>query len=264
MLKDRVISGVLGAPVVLLLTWLGGWPLACLVGAISLAGVWELVGLFERRGVRARRALAMGASAAIIAGATGRDFTVQGIVLAVVTLVAMGIEVFQDSTNIGAPLVTVFCVIYVPFLLSFLLRLRTLSAVYALLVVLCTWATDTAAYFVGIRFGKRRVLPNISPRKSVEGAVGGVVAAVVTAMVVAHVAGIPYSSLLAALLGGLIGVGAELGDLAESAIKRFCGAKDSGQIIPGHGGVLDRFDSMIFSAPVAYIVLQLLTGYLVP
>lgn len=260
MLKQRVMSGVVGAPVVLALAWLGGWPLCFLVGAISVVGVWELLQLFAQRGVRSGALVPLAASGALVVSAMHGDFVIQMLVLAMVPVVAMGVEVFRDSKDLGAPLVTVFSAVYVPFLLSFMLRIRAVSAGYALLLVLCTWATDTGAYFVGTKLGRHRVLPNISPKKSVEGAVGGFAASIVTAVLVAQAMG-TNAKLGMALLGVVIAIGAELGDLAESAIKRFCGAKDSGHLIPGHGGVLDRFDSMIFAAPVAYIVLRLLMAH---
>ncbi len=116
---------------------------------------------------------------------------------------------------------------------------------WAFLVLGATWATDVVAYFVGSLAGKRRIAPGISPGKTWEGAVSGVIAASGAAYGLSRLWGM--DPLFALMAGALLGVAAELGDLVESALKRFAGVKDSGKIIPGHGGVLDRFDSLLFS-----------------
>ena len=126
-------------------------------------------------------------------------------------------------------------------------------------LLIATWAADVFAFFVGVRWGKRRLIPHVSPGKSVEGWLGGLVgAAVVTAAAAYFLVPEFLHPLEAVLIGTLIGVAGPLGDLFESMVKRTFGAKDSSRIIPGHGGVLDRIDSLLFTVPLAHVLFTLL------
>lgn len=119
-----------------------------------------------------------------------------------------------------------------------------------------TWASDTFAYFTGCSFGKRKLCEAISPKKTIEGFLGGVVGTVLSVAAVGYFFSLPLIPM--AFLGFIIAIVATMGDLVESAVKRYTGIKDSGNIIPGHGGVLDRFDSVMFSVPFVYYVVRLL------
>ena len=124
-----------------------------------------------------------------------------------------------------------------------------------LFVAACVWATDTFAYFAGRSFGKRKLAPKLSPGKTVEGFVGGLLGAMLTGGLFAAWIHLPLIAGLA--IGGMAGVVGPLGDLFESALKRELGLKDFGRVMPGHGGILDRFDSLLFVAPLAYLMLQI-------
>lgn len=161
---------------------------------------------------------------------------------------------------------TVFGVMYVPLLLAFFVALRmylpetavlpaapflSQGAGYVYLAFIGTWASDTFAYFIGSRWGRRKLCPEISPGKTVEGALGGLGGTLlVVGWLGSSFAGLQLEQAL--LLGGLIGVAAPIGDLVESRLKRYAGVKDSGTILPGHGGMLDRIDSLLFVLPVVY------------
>lgn len=126
-----------------------------------------------------------------------------------------------------------------------------LGAKMVLLVCLLVWAADTGAYFAGKNFGKRKMAPSVSPNKTVEGLIGGVIAAVTVTLTAAHYFSIPFSSLvMLGLVALLTSFASVLGDLAESMFKRVAGVKDSGSILPGHGGILDRIDSLTAAFPV--------------
>ena len=119
------------------------------------------------------------------------------------------------------------------------------------LLFICTWSSDTFAYFVGVAIGSHKLASSISPKKTVEGFIGGVLGTMAMAVLIGHVCfAFPFVEM--AVLGFILAIVATLGDLVESVIKRFAGVKDSGILLPGHGGMLDRFDSILFTAPVFY------------
>ena len=123
------------------------------------------------------------------------------------------------------------------------------------LAFLGTWASDTFAYFTGFFFGRHKLCPDISPKKTMEGFAGGVIGTVLVTAGIGYICS--FSILHTAVLGVLIALTATLGDLVESSIKRYTGIKDSGSLIPGHGGVLDRFDSIMFTVPLVYYYVQI-------
>ena len=153
-----------------------------------------------------------------------------------------------------------FGVIYVAFMISYMYKVRAMeNGIYIVwLILIASWGNDTFAYFTGVLLGKHKMAPKLSPKKSIEGAVGGVLGAILLGAVYAFVISAKMSEVIAhpvlvfttaSFLGAFISI---VGDLAASAIKRDYGIKDYGNIIPGHGGILDRFDSCIFTAPVVY------------
>ena len=124
------------------------------------------------------------------------------------------------------------------------------------------WLGDTAAYFVGSLYGKRKLIPSVSPGKTIEGGLAGLACAILVGGVMGWFplefhADNGLSALIGGSLGLVLGIGAQLGDLAESVMKREAGVKDSGDFFPGHGGILDRFDALIFTIPMAYVLISL-------
>jgi phosphatidate cytidylyltransferase len=151
--------------------------------------------------------------------------------------------------------ITVAGALYVGWLGAYFLLVRALpnGLMWTALAMVTAWATDTGAYIVGTRFGRHRFFPVISPKKTWEGAVGGWIAAPLVLVALGWLFSLPLVH--CALLGFLIGIAATFGDLAESLLKRQTGVKDSSSIVPGHGGILDRLDSLLFTAVVAYYYL---------
>ncbi|NLC51204.1 MAG: phosphatidate cytidylyltransferase [Firmicutes bacterium] len=146
-------------------------------------------------------------------------------------------------------------IIYIGGFMAYLLALRQLpeGLSYLLLLIFGIWASDTGAYFIGLSFGKHRLAPRISPKKSLEGAAGGVVVSAIAIETLIKFSPFPLIPTGHGLLwGAIISVLGQLGDLIESAYKREAQVKDSGVILPGHGGILDRLDSLLFAAPVFY------------
>ncbi len=158
-----------------------------------------------------------------------------------------------------------FCIVYAPVMLSCIYLTRTLNygSYIVWLIFISSWICDTCAYCVGMLIGKHKMVPRLSPKKSIEGAVGGIAGAVIVGalygyFVQSRLAGEQKLVVIFALIGGVGAVIAQVGDLAASAIKRNHDIKDYGKLIPGHGGIMDRFDSVIFTAPMIFLLAVLM------
>jgi phosphatidate cytidylyltransferase len=151
---------------------------------------------------------------------------------------------------------TMWGLMYVSLLLSFFILIRTQPQgfTHVVAVFLAVWASDSGAYFIGTSFGRRLLAPLVSPKKSLEGAIGGLVFSLLLFVILAPQLNMPKG--FAALFAVMLSLAGLAGDLSESAFKRWSNTKDSGTFIPGHGGVLDRLDSLLFAAPTAYFLLH--------
>jgi phosphatidate cytidylyltransferase len=264
-LRQRTISAIVLVPPILIALALGQpWLTIVIVLATAVAG-WEVFALLASAGYASLSWLGIAiAIAVVLDGAATESLDSSGLLILAAgsILAAVGSFARRDPRD-GLPtwFGTVFGAFYVA-LLSFVLRLgqaapevppgAALAGLggergWILLLVLTVWAYDTGAYFAGSRFGRERFLQHISPSKTYAGLVGGIVAATVVAGMMA--VGLGEPPLQAVILGPLIGLTAQAGDLAESMLKRAAGAKDSSRLIPGHGGILDRIDSFLFAAP---------------
>jgi phosphatidate cytidylyltransferase len=275
-MQQRALSAAVLVPLLLVVIALGGPVLAVAVAIVTLIAAVELFALLTAAG--SAPFLALGTALALVVvfdAVVPQVLEGSGLLLGAIGIVLVAVASFaklEPREGLGAWMTTVFGAFYVS-LLAFILRLghaapavppgSPLSALGAergwiLLLILAVWSFDTGAYLVGRRFGRTTFLTHISPSKTVEGVVGGVVAA--TIVVGLMLWGLGQNPLHAIALGPLAGLSAQAGDLAESLIKRAAGAKDSGTLIPGHGGMLDRVDSFLFAAPVVTLyVVALLT-----
>lgn len=261
----RIIVGVTLIPAILLVIWAGGAAVAVFTGLITLTGLWEFYRLAVAKGLDPNRFLGLSGGLAIVGDAwIEAGQAVAGILAAVVvTTVAVEIVRKRQSSAILNAAATVCGVLYVGWLGSHLILLRELPATRAgfeaadgfgllLLAFLIPWSCDTAAYFTGRWFGAHKLIPRVSPGKTVEGAIGGVAGAIAV-VVGLRSWGFPFLSVMHCVVLGLAGgILSQIGDLAESLMKRDAGIKDVSHMVPGHGGVLDRFDSVLFSAPFVY------------
>lgn len=250
----RVLSAALLLPLFLaVVVWGPPWLFALIVlGVVGLAQ-WEFAALFRRAGVAASPLLGVGGGLVVTA-----SFLVPDAVPMALALVVLG--VLGASLAGGPPIawqpsaVTLLGICYVGFLLGHALWLRNVPSgmEWVLFLVAVTWCGESAAYAVGSAFGRHRLAPRLSPRKTVEGAAGQLVAAVVVAAIAQPIllAEWPWWEVVG--LGAVLGVVGQVGDLVESLLKRSVGAKDSGAAIPGHGGILDRVDGLLFCTPVLF------------
>lgn len=275
----RVAVALAGIPVAGAAIWFGGWVLAALLAAMAAVSALELFRMAGLKGPLPLTLLGAGGAALLVAATAvepqrGLDTPLPGALVTLLVLAALTAAIWLRGVQ-GEPLlsvsVTVLGAVY-PALLGFALFLRHLPGVEsrlhgALLLfapVLMTWASDTFAYFSGRMFGRRKLIPNVSPGKTVAGAVGALAGTVLVSVVYSFLlARFPVYGLTiiqAAAFGALMSVSAQVGDLAESLVKRDAGVKDSGSLLPGHGGALDRFDSLFFTLPIAYAFFRLVAG----
>jgi len=271
-----VASALVAAPIALGAIWIGGAPLATLAALLAALGASEFYRL-----ARAGGAAPMGPMGVVLAALVpiALHAHLLGVVvlapawglIACLTVLATAIWARGvDGHPLAATAITVFGVLYTSASLAYVYGLRyhpyavgeTAGALLVIVPVVLTWASDVGAYFTGRLIGGRKLIPSVSPGKTVAGAVGALVTTVVATWALTRYALVPHAQLGFSpvgmvLVGVLVSVTAQVGDLAESLLKREAGVKDSGSLFPGHGGVLDRMDSLYFVLPMASVLYDL-------
>ncbi|HEV7993635.1 MAG TPA: phosphatidate cytidylyltransferase [Gemmatimonadaceae bacterium] len=287
----RILFSVVAAPLALWIVLAGGAPLAALLAVVSAIGAWEFFRIARASGSRPLDDVGI-VLAGLLPLAVHAHFlgliTVRPAIGAAIALAILAATIWLrgvDGRPLSAAATTLLGIAYTAGMLSFGYAIRYHDSVLgydlvgakhlgfgalrmavppggALLVfpMVVTWASDIGAFFVGRAIGGRKLIPSVSPGKTVSGAIGGLLASMLVSWLYARSVLVPVASLgftpWGALgFGAIISIAAQIGDLFESLLKREGGVKDSSRIIPGHGGVLDRFDSLIFVLPVAYLLL---------
>ncbi|MBW3572430.1 MAG: phosphatidate cytidylyltransferase [Gemmatimonadetes bacterium] len=278
--RTRVLVAVPGMILALGAIYAGGWVLAALLALMAALTARELFAMAARKSPRPLAALGMAGAAALVlaagaAPADGLNNPLPAAVLILLALAAPAVAIWSRGVQ-GEPLLSVATTVFgagYAALLGFALYLRHLpgvqdaahAAAILLAPVLLTWASDSFAYFGGRAMGRTRLIPRVSPGKTVEGALWAVVGTVAMgaayALFLDRFGGYAPTLLQGALFGLLVSIAAQVGDLAESAWKRDVGVKDSGTLLPGHGGALDRFDSLLFTLPLGYAFFRFVVGY---
>ncbi len=264
-LAQRVLVAVVGIPLVIATIVAGGWILAVLCALIAALGADELYRMARAKGVDAVSSVGIATAALIpLVHQSGWGIPIPALLTAA-CLVALLVHLRRGVGGaLSAIGVTVLGMIYPSLFVFWLLPLRQwnpvtwLDGAWLLLAVITgIWICDTVAYFVGLSMGRRPLAPQISPKKTWEGAIAGGAASILWCSGVLPLLLSWGTIWLGALIGCIIATIGQMGDLAESLLKRDAGVKDSSAIIPGHGGILDRFDSLIATAPVVYGLLAL-------
>jgi phosphatidate cytidylyltransferase len=260
MLRLRVISGLVFIAAALFCIWAGQWFYIALITTMAMLCVRELCRLFTLKGYSPATMLVTASVLMIdiLAGVTGPSYSAPIIAFSSVAILLWLLVRKRPRAGIADVSTSIFAVIYIGFLPSYLLLVRNFPEPYGLqftiLLHTTIWATDIFAYFGGRFLGRTKLLEAVSPKKTIEGSLTGTICAALTAMGWAFAFNFPWYHGLA--LGALVSVIAQIGDLGESLIKRDAGAKDSGTIIPGHGGILDRMDSYLLSGAAVYYYLR--------
>jgi len=261
----RWITGLIALPFLIFLVYKGGLLFTILISIAGLVALWEYYRLVFNSQARPISNIILlwgyGINFAIIWSTflVGPDLSISiiGLNLLVVALISL-FQFKTDQTVLEMVIKQLQGIIYIPVLLSFLILIREGSSgmiwVFVLLAVI--FAGDTGAYYVGSYLGRHKLSPAISPGKTIEGSIGGLAANLVVGGLgkTFFLSGLPWGLSLLFFLS--VGIAGQVGDLFESELKRSSGIKDSGGILPGHGGILDRIDALLFAAPVAYIFIR--------
>jgi phosphatidate cytidylyltransferase len=267
-LRTRALSALVLVPPLVLALVIGLPAIAAVLVLVALLGGLEVFRLLKAAGYPSQALFGTALAVALVLEAAFAPGGEKGLLLVGIGMILAGVGAFvrpDPRDGLVAWFATIFGAVYIG-LIGFVLHLAAaapaipvgsalaaLSAAqgWVLLLLLGVWSYDTGAYMVGRQVGRHKFLTHISPSKSIEGLVGGLVATtVVTTLMLGGLGQAPLGGLL---LGPLLGLAAQAGDLAESMLKRAAGAKDSGTLIPGHGGILDRIDSFLFAGPVVAV-----------
>ena len=268
-LASRLLTASVGVPFTIVCSLVGGIPFLLAMNLVIGAGLFEFYRMMEAKGIKPYKTVGVAAGL----GVSWYVYFLGGVFSSLfITLVLVGtmtMELFRRDGDLAVFHIstTILGVFYVAWLGSHVILLRQLGesvvgtdlgGFFVIYAFALAWGTDSGAYFVGNAFGRRKLLPRVSPSKSVEGAAGGLAVAVVVSLV-ARATIVPVLTIPDALALGLTApVMAVLGDLVESLMKRDVKIKDTSHALPGHGGMLDRFDSVLFVAPLVYYYLRFL------
>ncbi len=263
MLYLRIMSALLGIPIMLGAVFLGGPWYALLMLVVVNLGIFEYSTILQASGYRVPLITSFAGVTLFLAVVYFQLFDLIYPLVMILFTALFVISLFNmDRKSIHDAAISFWGIIYLGGLSGYLILIRMMpeGALYTYMLLAGVWLHDSVAYFIGSKWGLHKFSPSISPKKSVEGSVAGILAAVLLffSAVILMPDIMPFSPGAGILFGLGIAVFAQLGDLLESALKRQLAVKDSGKLIPGHGGILDRFDSMLLCAPFVYYFFTLL------
>lgn len=268
-MKKRIITGVLIA-VVLAVIFIINNPLVdtIFIFLISLLGVYEYNKAFKTAGYKLIPIIGyLSCLSVFLIGPNievNMILTIASVAISLLVIISFIYSILLKlKVNIIDVALSIFSIIYIPFLFSFLklILLFENGRLYIWFVILGAFASDTMAFFIGCKFGKRKLCPDVSPKKTIEGSVAGIIGVILSYIIIYIIAkyklGIQLNLLIVIAMAIVASVVGQFGDLAASSIKRFCKIKDFGTLMPGHGGILDRCDSIMFVAPIVYIIFKI-------
>lgn len=258
-LRQRVLVSVVFIPVLLLAFWFGGVPLVIVFALINILGGLELIMMFKNKGIGVSFLLLLPSFAFYLTLALFRGMDAVFIWVFFAFLVIYGVFKWDKERTVPEIFGSLFCFIYIAFIPAMIVRigLDYKGQPILLSLVIAIWIVDSVAYFVGMSFGKHRNVTPVSPRKSWEGFIAGALAPFVIVVIFYYAGFQPLRLSYMVMISSAAGIIGQIGDLAESMLKRFADVKDSSRIIPGHGGILDRTDSILLAGSYLYCVLMI-------
>jgi len=257
MLKKRIISAFAIMPVILASVWAGGWPFFALVALFSHLALREFYNL-SRNSDKAVQWLGYSGNIILLFVMALKGIELYFIALVIYLLVISSIWVFLYPRDFMLFASLLWGKLYITTLIGFFILLREQSGglLHVLAVLAVIWSNDSGAYLVGSNIGRHHIFPQVSPKKTLEGAIAGIVVAILVIFLLSPLFDLNRG--FALLFAFTLALSGQFGDFTESALKRWSDTKDSGDFLPGHGGVLDRIDSLLFAAPIAYILIRFL------
>ncbi|GKU82503.1 phosphatidate cytidylyltransferase [Niallia sp. NCCP-28] len=260
-MKQRIITAIIAMAVFIPFVYMGGWPLILLTFLLSAIGLFELlrmrhIRLFSFPGIFSLLVVWLWILP------NNYDGLLNAISLSKIEIGLFAVLFYltymvasKNKFTIEDLSYSILSVIYMGVGFLFFVEIRETAGLWMLIYSLfIIWATDSGAYFIGRAFGKRKLWPEISPNKTVEGAIGGIICACIVSVLFSLFGNIEWYIMVFITI--ILSAFGQIGDLAESALKRHFGVKDSGNLLPGHGGILDRFDSLLFVWPLLYFILD--------
>ena len=267
---SRELTAAVGLPILIgIVGWGPDWSHVVLVATVGGLALWEFLVFGEKKGYPVQKFVSLLLFGLLLSAFIVPEVSVEVAVFATLLIIPAVYVFSRGSLEAALPgsAVCVLATLYIGMLSGALLRLRLdfevgWKLVFFLLIVV--WAGDAGAYYVGKTFGKHRLSPRVSPKKTIEGGAGGVLTSVLAALIITLTFFPEFPRLHALVVAGILSVAGVVGDLAESLWKRSADVKDSGTLIPGHGGFLDRLDSIFFTAPILYAYWWLLANDSLP
>lgn len=258
-MNSRYIGSIFLTPLIIFLI-VGGSLLQYVVLFLSLMGLYEFYKVVELKNIKPLKYFGYAATILYFNLLGKVDFSVVAFVIFLSLMILMCVPAIKPEYNFIDVGVTILGFIYVSVFFSFiaLINQKTNGEYLVWFIFISSWLSDTTAYYSGKFFGKHKLCPRVSPKKTIEGSIGGLIGSVVGCVILGIIMnnnGINISIVHCIILGIVSGVFSQFGDLAASSVKRYCEVKDYSNLIPGHGGILDRFDSILFSAVVVYYYL---------
>lgn len=253
-LKRLIVAAILLPLIYFYITKLSAGYFLFLLVIVSVAAQYEFYSMYNVKGFLRYAGMGLGAAALLYMFFSG-SFSADLFAFSFLAIVTLRLFLRRNpSSALHDASSVIIAVIYIPWLLGYQLYLRENGSGWIIFLYGCVWASDSLAYYIGKGIGRRKLYEEISPNKTIAGAVGSITGGIVGAIIlkITLVNYISMSLIQAAVLGTIIGMAAIIGDLAESMFKRDAGVKDSSSIVPGHGGILDKIDSVLFAGPVLY------------
>jgi phosphatidate cytidylyltransferase len=263
MLDKRVLSSIVAIPILLFFVFTGGMIFKLGVIGITAIALFEYINIYQRNKDKVISWILIVGFLLYYSIIFLDKVSIVLPIIYLVVILSMSVPIFSRSYSVISSALTIIGFIYIVNFFSLLIFIRDYSNGYLLiwLVFIIAFVSDTSAYYAGRFFGKNKLCPEVSPKKTVEGSIGGIIGSVLGVLLwwfIANDNGFTwYQIIFLGIIGGIL---SQIGDLSASLIKRFIGVKDYGNIMPGHGGVLDRFDSILFTAPIVYYYIVIFLG----
>lgn len=254
-MKTRMLSSIIGLFLLAVVLWSGGVVIDLAIGILVIIALHEIKTALAKKGMHINFILNIVVALAMMISVRFGEYELCYKMIPIVVALNVVLFVFKREESLADLMANIFVVVYIILFFFHLTFFETL--IYFAIIPITAWGSDTFAYFTGCKFGKRKLCPHLSPKKTIEGAIGGVAGSLI--LVVIYSRFVNIDNILFVVLAGIFGaISGQIGDLVASKIKRICDIKDFGYIMPGHGGVLDRFDSILLNTPVIYFLYSLL------